>query len=156
LQPFVFVYMDSDELTTIEDPEEAAWVASQREIVVQYLAKQHLEHGGVSHEPRWVLSPYVAAWAIRSRANPEQVGWWAISGDLPTDYITCRNEQDAGDVLIAFAKQSKAAAERMAVGDHLEGYVIGDPAKAKELAPLLATRAELLHDFGTRIKTGEL
>jgi hypothetical protein len=148
--------MESDETCTVEDPGDAAWVAAQREVVITYLAHQHVEHGGVSYKPRWFLSPYVTVWAIRSRANPDQVGWWAISGDLPTDYMTCGQEHDTGDVLIAFSKQWKAAAERMAVGKQMDDYIIGDPAQAKNLAPLLATRAELLFDFGTRIKNGEL
>jgi hypothetical protein len=148
--------MESDDIRTIEDPDDAAWVAAQRDVIVAYLAHQHVEHCGVSHEPRWFLSPYVAIWAIRSRANPERVGWWAISGDLPTDYMTCGQEHDSGDVLIAFSKQWKAAAELMAGGKQLEEYVIGDPAQAEKLAPRLAARAELLFDFGTRIKSGEL
>jgi hypothetical protein len=148
--------MDSDEVFTIDDPEDAAWVARQLEVVVAYLAQQHVQHGGVSQEPRWFLSPYVAVWAIRSQANPDRVGWWAISGDLPTDYMTCRHERDPGDVLIAFAKQWKVAAERMAVGEQLDNYRIGDSARAAELAPLLAARAEVLDEFAKRIKHREL
>jgi hypothetical protein len=70
--------------------------------------------------------------------------------------MTCADEHDSADVLIAFSRQWKAAAERMAVGKHLDDYVIGDPAQAEKLAPLLATRADLLFDFGKRIKNGEL
>jgi hypothetical protein len=148
--------LDSDESSTIGDPDDAAWVAAQREFVVAYLAQQHVEHGGVSREPRWFLAPYVAAWAIRSRVNPDRVGWWAMSGDLPTDYMTCSHENDAGDVLIAFSKLWKAAAECMAVGKQLDNCIIGDPGLAKELAPLLASRGELLQEFANRIKSGEL
>jgi hypothetical protein len=70
--------------------------------------------------------------------------------------MTCRQEHNPGDVLLAFSKSWKAAAERMALGQQLDNYSIGDPAHAKELAPLLATRAELLEDFAMRIKSGEL
>jgi len=41
-------------------------------------------------------------------------------------------------------------------GRTADNCTIGDPARAEEFAPLLAARAELLHDFGTRIKSGEL
>lgn len=148
--------MDSDDEATIDDPEDVAWVAQQRELVTQYLASQRVDHGGVSVEPRWFLSPYVAVWAVRSAVDPERVGWWAISGDVPTDYMTCANERDDGDVLIAFATRWRAAARRMAAGllpD--DGFTIGSPEDAADLAPLLATRAELLYDFGVAEKDDE-
>src|SRR5437764_5727586 len=67
----------------------------------------------LSLEPRWFLSPYVAVWAVRSRANPDRVGWWAISGDLPTDYMTCGREQEAGDILIGFEIGRASCRERV-------------------------------------------
>ena len=36
--------MDSDEIATIDDPEDAAWVTRQREIVIEYLARQRCDH----------------------------------------------------------------------------------------------------------------
>jgi hypothetical protein len=149
--------MDSDETSTIEDHDEAAWVVAQRQVVADYLVGQCLQHSGVSLEPRWFLSPYLAVWAIRSRAYPDRVGWWAVSGDVPTDYVTCQDEQDPGDVLIAFSKVWKAAAKKMAVGEQLEDYIIGgrDPARAKELALLLLKRAEMLEELAARIKSGK-
>jgi hypothetical protein len=148
--------MDSDDVPTIEDQEDAEWVAAQRQKVIDYLVMQRVEHYGVSLEPRWFLSPYLAVWAIRSRANPDRVGWWAISGDVPTDYITCLHEQDSGDVLTGFAKVWKAAAAKMATGEQLENFKIGDgnPARAKELAPLLLKRAEMLEEIASGMKSG--
>lgn len=145
--------MDSDEETTIAGPDDAAWVATQRQWVIDYLGREHVDHGGVSLEPRWFLSPYVAIWAIRSKRNPDYVGWWAISGDLPTDYMTCTNEQDEADVLLAFSREWKAAAAEMFKGRHPPGTQIGPPGKEKELAPLLLKRAELLEKFANQIKT---
>jgi hypothetical protein len=149
--------MDSDETSTIKDPEDVAWVAAQRRAVVDYLASQRCDHNGVSHEPRWFVSPYVAIWAVRSKADPDQVGWWAISGDLPTDYVVAASHiRSSGDVLIAFAQQWRAAAEQMKVGKHLAGYVVGDPSRGIELAPLLRSRADLLQGFGERLNGDEL
>jgi hypothetical protein len=73
--PAETIGMESDEISTIEDPEDAKWAAAQRQIVLDYLVEQRVEHGGVSLEPRWFLLPYVAIWAVRSRANPNEVGW---------------------------------------------------------------------------------
>src|SRR5688572_15909275 len=136
--------MDSDEEPTIADSEDAAWAAAQRERVVDYLASQHCKHAGVSRAPRWFLSPYVAIWAIRSKADPDRIGWWAISGDLPTDYVTSTNERDNADVLLSFSRQWKAAAAQMSAGKQVPGYRVGPPGSEKELAPLLLSRAELL------------
>src|SRR6187397_2702283 len=94
---------DSDEPPTITDAEDAAWAAEQRETVESYLRAQGCDHAGVSLEPRWYLSPYLAVWAVRSKANPDVVGWWAISGDVPTDYMTATRElRSTADVLAAF------------------------------------------------------
>jgi hypothetical protein len=146
--------MDSDEEPTIDDPDEAAWAGAQRERIVEYLASQRVDHGGVSLGPRWFLSPYVAVWAVRSNANPDQIGWWAISGDLPTDYITCTDERDDADVLLSFSRQWKEAAAQMSAGKQVPGYRIGPPGGEKELAPLLLSRAELLEDFANDMKSG--
>ncbi len=147
--------METDEASNIDDPEDAAWVAHQRQNVIDYLASQRCEHNGVSLEPRWFVSPYVAIWAVRSKAYPDQVGWWAISGDLPTDYMTAGDQRSTGDVLIAFAKLWRAAAERMRGGEQSEGYSVGDPSRAKQLAPLLQSRADLLHEWGEESNRSE-
>jgi hypothetical protein len=149
--------MDSDDTSTIDDLDDAQWVASQRQIVVEYLASQCVAHGGVSLEPRWFLSPHLAIWAIRSRVSPDCVGWWAVSGDVPTDYMTCTRELDCGDVLAEFSKIWRAAAAKMANGEQLENCVLGggDPQRAKELAPLLLTRAEALEKLAAAIKSGK-
>jgi hypothetical protein len=149
--------MDLDDTSTIEDPHDAEWIAGQRQVVVDYLVSQRLQHGGVSLEPRWFMSPYLALWAIRSRANPDRVGWWAISGDVPTDYIMCGDEQDPGDVLTEFSKLWKMAAKKMAVGEQLDNCIIGggNPARAKEIAPLLLRRAEMLQELAAGIKGGK-
>src|SRR5688572_11663462 len=111
------ILMDSDDTSTITNPQDAAWIALQREVVTRYLTTQGVEHGGLSLDPRWFVSPYVALWAVRSKSNPDLVGWWAISGDLPTDYMTRGGEQDAGDILIGFATRWREAAMRMAIGE---------------------------------------
>ena len=148
--------MDSDDSETIESEEDSAWVKRQREIVTSYLDKERCEHNGVSLEPRWFLRPHIAVWAVRSKKNPDRVGWWAISGDLPTDYITASHEKRTGDVLIAFAQQWRPLAERMARGESQPEYHIGPPSEATTLAPLLLARAEILQQFGEEMKSEKM
>lgn len=144
--------MLSDDELTITDPTEAAWAADQRGLVIRYLEAQNLDNAEVSAEPRWMLCPYVALWAIRSKANPDRVGWWAISGDLPTDYITCGPERDNADVLLAFSRNWKEAAAYMAKGDQAPNCRIGLPGREKELAPLLLRRAQVLQELARDMK----
>jgi len=139
--------MDSDEITEIDDPTDAAWIAEQRDRVLEYLASQKVQHAGVSLEPRWFLSPYVAVWAVRSNTHADRIGWWAISGDLPTDYVTCTTERSNSDVLLSFSRQWKTLAAEMAVGKRSPHYHIGPAGSEKEFAAMLLTRAELLADF---------
>jgi Domain of unknown function (DUF4826) len=146
--------VDSDEKPTITDPEEAAWTASQRTRVIDYLTSERCEHGGVSFEPRWFLSPYIAIWAIRSNASSDRIGWWAISGDVPTDYITCTHENDDADVLLSFARVWKSAAAYMANGMWAPNHQIGPPGRQKEFAPMLLSRAQFLEDFANQMKAG--
>ena len=146
--------MDSDEEPTITNMAEASWATEQRQNVIEYLAAQGVEHSGVSLEPRWFLLPYVAVWAVRSKANPERIGWWAISGDLPTDYLSCAGEKDDADILFSFSRVWKAQAAKMAAGVQSPGYRIGPADQAMGLAPMLLTRAELLENFANEMKSG--
>jgi hypothetical protein len=144
---------DGDEVPTLTSAEDAAWAAEQRQVVEGYLRAQGCDHAGVSLEPRWHLSPYLAVWAVRSKANLDQVGWWAISGGVPTDYITAsRGMRCAADVLAAFGEQWSRAAEAMARGEYAG---IGRPEDAAELAPLLRSRAEMLRELSEQVRTEE-
>jgi hypothetical protein len=65
---------------------EEKWCAECRRQVRRYLAGESVQHGRIGSWPAWHVAPYVSVWAIESRARPGCVGWWAICGDVPTDY----------------------------------------------------------------------
>jgi hypothetical protein len=144
---------DSDDSATIADSEDAAWASDQRKLVEAYLTSQGCQHAGVSLEPRWYLSPYLAVWAVRSKANPDRVGWWAISGDVPTDYMSASPQlRSTADVLAAFGAQWSQSAEIMSRGEYTG---IGKPENVIELAPLLRTRAEMLQELADQVRVDE-
>jgi hypothetical protein len=144
---------DGDEIPTITDSEDAAWAAKQRKVVEAYLQTQGCDHAGVSLEPRWYLSPYLAVWAVRSKANPDLIGWWAISGDVPSDYMTATRElRSTADVLAAFGAKWLRAAQAMSRGEYAG---IGKPEHTAELAPLLRTRATMLQELSERVRAEE-
>jgi Domain of unknown function (DUF4826) len=71
-----------------DDQTEESWCNAQRDAVANYLRSQRLEHGEIGDWPAWHVAGCVAIWAVESKARPEWIGWWVISGDLPTDYCS--------------------------------------------------------------------
>lgn len=142
-----------DTIPTITDRDDARWAAEQRRVVESYLQSQGCDHAGISLEPRWYLSPYLAIWAVRSKANSDLIGWWAISGDVPTDYMTAIRElRSTADVLSAFSAEWTKAAMAMSRGEYAG---IGNPDDIAELAPLLRTRAAMLQEFSEVVRAEE-
>jgi hypothetical protein len=82
---------------------EDTWIASQRKVVQEYLEREGVDHLGVGEYPAFHLHPYVAVWAVQSKKAPGWVGWWAISGDLPTDYVSRGKIAHPREALRAFA-----------------------------------------------------
>ncbi|MBZ9997111.1 MULTISPECIES: DUF4826 family protein [unclassified Mesorhizobium] len=134
----------SDEAEEPSEAEEEAWCESQRQYVIDYLEREQLKHGRVGEWPAWHVYPYVAIWAIESLARPEWIGWWAISGDLPTDFIPCGQDPTPRAAAREFGLRWKKAAVAMAQGRESEEFTIGRPDDAATLAPLLASRASIL------------
>lgn len=78
-----------------EDPTEKddeAWCLAQRENLLSYLSNEGFHEPTVGDWPAWHVAPIVSIWAIESVERPGWVGWWAVSGDFPTDYTPCREE----------------------------------------------------------------
>src|SRR5688500_7591498 len=71
-----------------ESDADEAWCDAQRNIVADYLSLQGVEHGRIGEWPAWHVPHCAAVWAIESKIRPEWIGWWVISGDLPTDYCS--------------------------------------------------------------------
>lgn len=128
-----------------DDPEvEAQWFADRRKEVEEYLGRESVAHGQVGEVPAWSVAPYVSIWAIESLKSPGCVGWWAISGDLPNDYVSAKGINNPRDAMRAIAKLWQEASEHMLRGEKHPTLSIGAGDSDEELAPLLASRAETL------------
>jgi hypothetical protein len=126
------------------------WCNDQRAAVAEYLHSQNVKHGRIGDWPAWHVAPYVSIWAIESLARPECIGWWAISGDLPTDYISSADvkpPQHPRKAVRVIAERWRNIAEAWHDGREYEGIRITAPQSREELAPLLATRADLLNEW---------
>lgn len=131
------------------DPEDAeiAWVERERQKVLDYLASQQCEHAGVGEWPSFHVDPYVALWAVQSKSHLGKIGWLAISGDLPTDYMSSSSGYDPRDALRHFSVEWRSVAEYMGRGDEHPRTKIGTPELWPTMAPLLLQRADILKDY---------
>lgn len=147
---------DSDEAGTLDDIEPPgaddedeergarlrAWLSEGRAAVQGSLARGKVAHGGVSAAPVWAAAPMLALWAVRGAGAGARVGWWAVAGDVPTDYVAADGVPDARHALAAFAARWRDVADQMARG---EARPAADrPADWRALSALLRRRADTL------------
>jgi hypothetical protein len=131
-----------------EDPEvEARWFAEQRSEILAYLDCEGVQHGGVGSVPAWSASPYVSVWFVGSKSTQGSAGWWAICGDCPCDYVSAADARDPREAVKAIASLWEEKAACMVRGERHPTFVIGSGENDGELAPLLASRAELLLEW---------
>jgi len=125
-----------------DDADDEGWIAEQRARVASYLEGQGIRHGGLAQEPTWYVSPYLAIWPIGSIRAPGAVGWWAISGDCPTDYCSSKSCRYAREAAHHFAETWRDAAS-----DPREDGTLGATGLPVHLRDLLASRAKILAEF---------
>jgi len=131
-----------------DDPKvEAEWLAKQREAVLRYLQDEGIRHGGVAPDPDWFVAPYVSIWTVESGTRPGAIGWWAICGDLPTDYLSGEDAADARGAMAAFAHRWREVSAYMLRGERHPTVTIGPAGRERELGDLLSRRAGILEDW---------
>jgi hypothetical protein len=139
------------ETSDYNDPEvEQPWCDDQRRQVTEYLRSQGVKHGRVGESPAWHVAPFVSIWAIESLLRPERIGWWAICGDLPSDYISAADiepPQHPRKAVRAIAERWLDVVHAWDEGREYEGVMIGGGQRNRELAPLLKSRTKVLIDW---------
>ncbi|WP_265594968.1 DUF4826 family protein [Haloferula sp. BvORR071] len=119
----------------------------QHEVVVNYLQAQGCEHGGVATWPAFhLLDPHLALWAVQSVTTAGKIGWWAISGDLPTDYMSSSSGYHPRDAMRHFSREWLDVAAHMREGREHPRTKIGRPELWPTMAPILEKRTELLQE----------
>lgn len=134
---------------TMSQPEanEDAWVDSQRALVEDYLQREGVDHLGVGEYPAFHIYPHAAVWAVQSKSSPGWVGWWAISGDVPTDYISRGDIAHPREALRVFARHWRELSSYMLRGDEHPDVRIGTPEQWPELGDLPQRRAQILQSY---------
>ena len=92
--------MTSPDLT----PEDL-WCAERAADVALCAQRLAPDHGRIGEWPAWHVMPYASLWAVESEHRPEWIGWWVISGDLPSDAIAAQDLATPRDALRAFGKR---------------------------------------------------
>jgi ankyrin repeat protein len=128
-----------------DNPEgDGPWLQKIREQVEDYLKRESVTHGRISDCPAWHVAPYISIWAVESLKHPGRVGWWVVSGDCPTDYVSADALKHPRDVMRAIGNQWLEVAEHMSRGEKHPTITIGTSDEWSQLEPLLRARAELL------------
>jgi hypothetical protein len=130
-----------------QSPDEDSWVAERHGAVVAYLRGEGVRHGEVGEWPAWHLQPYLAIFAIESVLAPGGVGWWAITGDVPTDYVSFHDADHPREVMRHFAHQWGEVSAFMLRGERHPETTIGTPEQWPELGDLLRRRSQLLQQW---------
>jgi hypothetical protein len=139
-----------DEPTVSDDNDEDLWCSTQRDIVANYLHSQRVEHGRIGDWPAWHVTGCAAIWAIESKARPEWIGWWVISGDLPTDYCSAADvepPQHPRKAIRVIAERWLSHVNAWEKGVESSDFTITGQQSKDELVPLLKSRAELLLEW---------
>ncbi len=126
---------------------EDKWISAQRKVVEEYLRREGVDHLGVGEYPAFHVHPYLAVWAVQSKKAPGWVGWWAISGDLRTDYVTRGKIAHPRQAIREFAQRWREVSEYMIRGEAHPDVRIASPNEWPRLGPLLRNRADILQRY---------
>ncbi len=117
----------------------------RRQEVESYLSKEQVPHGRIGEWPAWHVAPYVSIWAIESQRGQDELAYWVICGDLPTDFIPWSEaESDPRQALSFIGKRWTEVSSYMLRGIPHPNISIGTPEHWPKLGPLLQSRAGVL------------
>ena len=94
--------------------------------------------------PTFHVEPDLALWAVQSIKHDGRIGWWAISGDVPTDYMSSEEGESPQEALRHFSSEWADVADHMRRGVEHPTMNMGTPDEWPELARMLQARADVL------------
>jgi hypothetical protein len=131
----------------MNDDELDNWVADQREKVTLYLESQGIANPNVGDWPAFEMAPYFGIWAIESQKVEGKIGWWAFSGDCPTDYVSENGKCHPREALKDLIQNWKTYVPYMKEGEQPPNTKLGDSSNLKELGEMLEKRVTVLSDW---------
>ena len=128
-----------------DDPQvEEDWCAQQREHVEWFLDQQPITPGRIGEWPAFHIAPYMSLWAVESGVTPDQLGWWVITGDVPTDYFSAMELHHPREVLASAADRWQMLLDNIKAGKEDDSISLPGLAENPGLQEILRVRIELL------------
>jgi hypothetical protein len=129
-----------------DDPQvEKDWCAQQREHVEWFLDQQPINPGRIGEWPAFHIAPHASVWAIESGEEEDLLGWWVITGDLPTDYFSAMELLHPRQVLKAAADRWQMLLDNVENGIEDDSISLPGLVENHELQHILRVRIELLN-----------
>lgn len=120
------------------------WVSVERGRVKAYLEREGISEPNVEW-PAFDVPPYFAIWAVESKRAPGKVGWWAFSGDFPTDYVSENGNCHPRSALRLLLDQWSSYLPALKAGTQPDGVNLGCGSSRPEmLGDLLEKRVAVL------------
>jgi hypothetical protein len=66
---------------------ETAWCGELRDRALDFLESNGVMGATIAHVPDWHLFPLFCIWAVHGGRAPDQVIFWVVCGDLPSDMV---------------------------------------------------------------------
>ncbi|MBU3023094.1 DUF4826 family protein [Aestuariibacter sp. A3R04] len=129
--------MTDQTVPEISEQERKEWINQQLQKANKHLAENGIVVSTVDEKVSRYLLPFFAVWKVKASDNKF---YWALSGDLPADFIAGDNAKNAREALRHFALSWQIKAEnlvRSGIADQTQ----------MQFAGILQNRAEKLHDF---------
>ena len=114
------------------------WVRTQFQKANRFLAEKGVIPSKVLADESRYLAPYMAIWKMESK-RPSNKTYWAMSGDLPSDFVDVKVAATARDAVRHFSMMWQMQAENL-----VRSGATRDATQAK-FAQLLVSRAESLY-----------
>jgi hypothetical protein len=123
------------------------WVEEERKKVEGYLETQGIGSPSVGPWPAFDVAPKFAIWPVESKRQAGKIGWWAFSGDCPTDFIAEDGNCHPRNALKLLLEQWRACIPEMKAGRQHSQLKFGNASNVKELGQLLEARVSILSDW---------
>lgn len=123
------------------------WVEKERNKVELYLNAQGIMKPNVGPWPAFEAAPYFAIWAVESKKVAGKIGWWAFSGDCPTDYVSEDGKCHPRNALKILIEKWKSFIPYLKKGKQPPDNKFGEGNNLKLLGDLLETRVSILEGW---------
>jgi hypothetical protein len=131
----------------LKDGEFKEWVTKERKKVEFYLSKHGIENPNVGPRPAFEIAPHFAIWAVESKQISGKIGWWAFSGDCPTDYVSEDGKCHPRNALKLLLDNWRIFIPNMKKGKQPPNVQFADGADLPLLGELLEKRVTILDEW---------